>query len=823
MPALRPHGILFGLETEYAFNVLYRDLERRASERPDLEPYLRELLEILRALTLFLPDYHPQGIFTVNGSRIYIDCQTHPELATPECRTPLEVVCWQEAGERLLAQAVHELEARHPELEFTLRRGNVDYLNQCTWGAHESYLHVCSRHKLAQELMPHLVSRQIYTGAGGFDAKAPLLHFMLSPRTAFLGAAVGGPLSSEDTRGIVHEKDEPLSRDYRRWHLICGDSNASQLVNYLKVGITGLLVRLVDAGLIRAASIALENPLAAMKQISRDPDCGVRVKLADGREWSAIELQSEYFAQVDRHLGADCVPDWAPTLMRRWREVLDNLAGDPDWAATRLDWAIKRTLFRDICEKRGSDGIDLVRGEGLGAVLCELDMRLGEVGPRGFFAEFERAGVLNQRLPELEDAAIERAMQSPPPGGRAAARSRAIRKFQARRENARAIWEHARVLRATRYLAFNDPFAPRGVWTARNPDTDAPIAAPQSNLARRESRGIAHYRALEMTQAARELSAAARIARERELADEEASARVWLASSLQDCGQLEAAHAAILPALALCDRVTNLDTRVRLWTRHAVIEIERARPVAELESTLARQAQVVSEGLPNFGQSRVRINDARYAGARGRFAEAFEIARDAHQLHGGDRCNFAIDAHLRWIAYFALRSRELDAAKHCFAEWRRHAASPSEHYSATTHAAFSAELALIEERHDEALTHARRALATSARARDHRCRVHAATTFIESALAAQETDAVAEIAVELGTTLRRFETPYRRLAAFRALARWQRQRGDARAERRAMASARGIAHALGTAFGASCYEEELAKGLERLWAAGGST
>jgi proteasome accessory factor A len=812
-----------GLETEYAFNARWRDRASaaRASKRPELEPLLAELLAVVRERNVNLPDRHPLGSFLANGSRFYIDCQTHPELCTPECRSPLEVVRWQAAGERMLAQCVLELEARHPELELSLRRGNVDYCSERTWGAHESYLHVRSRHLLETELIPHLVSRQIYTGGGGFDATARLMHFMLSPRVAFVGSRVGDAMSSEGCRGISHDKDEPLSREYERWHLICGDSNSSQLANYLKTGVTGLLVRLVDAGLIRGASLALERAPHAMRAISLDPDCTQRVRLADGREWSALEIQYAYLAQVERQVGAACMPDWAPTLIRRWKQVLEGLERDPDFASTRLDWAIKRALFRQHCEERGHHGTNLPRGEGLGAVLCEIDMRLGELGPRSLFERLERSGALNHRLPELGDAEIDAAIANPPPGGRAEARGRAIREYTRSRHTYHASWEAITPERGRRRIEFPDPFASEGAWAANHDGADMRELDRAIDFELRLDRGSAGYHGLDLGMAVEAFGSALRLVRGRAPAEQEGRARFWLASALQDSGRLERAARAIAPALAATDAIDDADTRVRLWTRHVVIEIERATPNARLDAIAARQAEVQQNAAGDSGRSRVALNAARLAGARGRFDEAADAAQRALELHRGDSIAFAVDAHLRWLACFTLRARRLDDARACFDIWSQREPSARDGYSATTLAAYLAELALIEERSDDAFQHAARAIARCESGGDHRCRIHAASTFLECAIEVGAHEEAAEIASELAFRLRRFETPYLRLAAFRALARWHRSANDRRAERRASAAAEAAARTLGAAFETDCYEKELRQGFDRPWAAGG--
>src|SRR3989304_7089372 len=99
---------LFGIETEYAFTALGAD---GTSLRRD--PLLAPLLELARQRHKHLQDAHAPGLYLENGSRLYVDCGSHPELSTPECSDPLDVVRYVLAGERILADLADELKQLH--------------------------------------------------------------------------------------------------------------------------------------------------------------------------------------------------------------------------------------------------------------------------------------------------------------------------------------------------------------------------------------------------------------------------------------------------------------------------------------------------------------------------------------------------------------------------------------------------------------------------------------------------------------------------------------------------------------------------------------
>jgi proteasome accessory factor A len=87
-----------GIESEYAFaQVGTRD------RMFDSRNALVTLIEIARRELVNLPDAAACGLFLSNGSRLYLDAGNHPELSTPECPDPWEVVRYTLAGENILS------------------------------------------------------------------------------------------------------------------------------------------------------------------------------------------------------------------------------------------------------------------------------------------------------------------------------------------------------------------------------------------------------------------------------------------------------------------------------------------------------------------------------------------------------------------------------------------------------------------------------------------------------------------------------------------------------------------------------------------------
>lgn len=504
---------LMGMENEYGCAGL--DSEGSYLPRGSLVDVM--LMKLAREGHLNLRDLHHRGMFLTNGGLLYADQGHHAEMCSPECTDPLDLVRYVKAGDRLLQSLAGDLEAAVPGLhEAIFWKGNVDYLG-ATWGCHESHLTTLDPLRLEPHLVPHLVSRIIYSGAGGFDPLAAGLEFSLSPRTAYLVKVRSD--HSTSNRAIFHTKDEPLAgHGYHRMHLICGNGLQSEVGLFLTMATTSLLVCLVEAGLVPGDEVRLRSPLQAMRAFAADPDCKVQVATAGGQR-TAIDIQRHYLSQVEDVLGTSLLPAWAEDACRCWREVLDLLEEDARQAAGRLDWRIKYELFSDQVRQQGMDWNKLrVWSEHLGTLrqaliargvrnrkltpekllgrhspvraevkaltptllstgatwdelepvlqlrsrLLELDMRFSQLSERGIFNAMDRAGVLQHRL--VSDEEIQRAMSYPPAHGRAHLRGKWVREIEGDREQIDCGWDGIWDNNLNRMLDLSDPFETEERW-----------------------------------------------------------------------------------------------------------------------------------------------------------------------------------------------------------------------------------------------------------------------------------------------------------------------------------------------------------------------
>jgi proteasome accessory factor A len=269
-------------------------------------------------------------------------------------------------------------------------------------------------------LTAFLVSRIIFCGAGkvGSENGAERHVYQMSQRADFFETLIG--LDTMAKRPIINTRDEPHADEerYRRLHVIVGDSNMSEVSTYLKVGITALVLAMIEDGACRK-DLVLEDPVRAIKEISHDTSCTRTVRLRQGTERSAVELQREYLALAHAYYATlEPVPQIAD-LLARWERVLDQLAADPAACGREVDWVIKRELLQTYATRKGI-GFDDQR-------ISMLDLQYHDLRPdKGLYYRLEREGYV-ERL--LGDDEIRRAMTVPPTDTRAYFRGTCLRKF----------------------------------------------------------------------------------------------------------------------------------------------------------------------------------------------------------------------------------------------------------------------------------------------------------------------------------------------------------------------------------------------------------
>jgi proteasome accessory factor A len=437
---------IFGLENEYGVTCTLRG-QRRLS--PD---------EVARYLFRRVVSWgRSSNVFLENGARLYLDVGSHPEYATPECDSIADLVAHDKAGERILEQLVSSAEVRLREEGIRgvvfLFKNNTDSAGN-SYGCHENYL--TSRRDdfahYAEVLIPFLVSRQIYAGAGKVLQTARGAMYCVSQRAEHIWEGVSS--ATTRSRPIINTRDEPHAdaERYRRLHVIVGDSNMSEYATFLKVGAASILLRMLEDPAVVLRDMTLENPIRAIREISHDTTLRRRVRLANGREASALEIQSEYFNRAKRYQETKGLSPLEDQALGMWEHCLTGLERDP-WSLDReCDWVIKHRLIEGY---RAKHGLPLTHPK-----VALIDLQYHDVNrQRGLFYKMQSAGLVERTC---TDEAIDLAVEQPPQTTRAKLRGEFIRRAKERRRDFTVDWVHLKLNdQAQRTVLCKDPFKSR--------------------------------------------------------------------------------------------------------------------------------------------------------------------------------------------------------------------------------------------------------------------------------------------------------------------------------------------------------------------------
>jgi len=435
---------IFGIENEYGVTCTFRG-QRRLS--PD---------EVARYLFRRVVSWgRSSNVFLRNGSRLYLDVGSHPEYATPECDSVVDLVTHDKAGERLLEGLVVDAERRLRDEgiagDVYLFKNNTDSAGN-SYGCHENYL--VGRHgefgRLADVLIPFLVSRQIICGAGKVQQTPRGALYSVSQRAEHIWEGVSS--ATTRSRPIINTRDEPHAdaERFRRLHVIVGDSNMSETTTLLKVASTDLVLRMIEAGVVMR-DLTMENPIRGIREFAHDMTGRRKVRLANGREATALDIQAEYLGKardfVDRRELHTPVVDQTLDLWERALKAVES--GDLSLVEREIDWVIKYTLIERY---RTTHGLPLSHPR-----IAQLDLAYHDINRnRGLYYLLERRGAVAR---VASDLAIFEAKSLPPQTTRAKLRGEFIKRAQDRRRDFTVDWVHLKLNdQAQRTVLCKDPF-----------------------------------------------------------------------------------------------------------------------------------------------------------------------------------------------------------------------------------------------------------------------------------------------------------------------------------------------------------------------------
>jgi proteasome accessory factor A len=433
---------IFGLENEYGVTCTLRG-QRRLS--PD---------EVARYLFRRVVSWgRSSNVFLENGARLYLDVGSHPEFATPECDNLEDVVAHDKAGERILEGLVRGAEERLEEEgirgEIYVFKNNTDSAGN-SYGCHENYL--VSRHKdfhrTVDVLIPFLVTRQIFLGAGKLTQTPRGTAFSIAQRADHIWEGVSS--ATTRSRPIINTRDEPHAdaERYRRLHVIAGDSNMSEYATFVKVGTMVALLQMIERDVV-FRDLSLENPIRAIREVSHDVTCRRKIKLANGRELSALDIQWEYLDRAMRFSRSPGFPPEVQAAIDRWEHLLTGLEKDPMTLDREVDWVIKHRLLERYSDRRGLPMSD--------PRMSMMDLSYHDVNrERGLYYLLEGKGMVDR---VVTDEKVALAVRQPPQTTRARLRGAFIKAAKAKKRDFTVDWVHLKLNdQAQRTVMCKDPF-----------------------------------------------------------------------------------------------------------------------------------------------------------------------------------------------------------------------------------------------------------------------------------------------------------------------------------------------------------------------------
>jgi proteasome accessory factor A len=437
---------IYGLENEYGATCTLRGQRRLSPD--EVSRYLfRKVVSWGRSSNVFLE----------NGSRLYLDVGSHPEYATAECDSIYDVVVQDKAGERILENLVSSAEERLREEGIRgtiyLFKNNTDSAGN-SYGCHENYL--TSRDDDASLhnsiLIPFLVSRMIFTGAGKIVQTARGPVYSITQRADHIWETMSS--ATTRSRPIINTRDEPHAdaERYRRLHVIVGDSNMSEYSNFLKVGSTACLLRMMEDPKCELRDMTLENPIRAIRDFSHDTTCRKTVHLASGREVSALDIQREYLNAALKYAETHGFQANEQKALEMWKYCVEAIEVDPFSLDREVDWVIKHKLIDSYCSKNGLE---------LGDPKAQLiDLQYHDVvRTRGLFYKMQDRDLVERMC---SDADIVEAMDVPPQTTRARLRGEFIRAAKEKKRDYTVDWVHLKLNdQAQRTVLCKDPLKSR--------------------------------------------------------------------------------------------------------------------------------------------------------------------------------------------------------------------------------------------------------------------------------------------------------------------------------------------------------------------------
>ncbi|MCS7098340.1 MAG: proteasome accessory factor PafA2 family protein [Candidatus Methanomethyliaceae archaeon] len=314
--------------------------------------YVNELLEMLTKLKM--PPNNEEALlakkegkytqFLVNGGRAYGDMSSRLgvfdilEITTPECSNPFEALAYEKATEVYARMASDKYEEekglRVHCYKMSVTKSEQEYT---TRGLHESYL--VDRKNFENkinDIIPYLVIRQIFTGAGGYYFD----RFLISPRQMFVKAVIAEKVFGNWP--LLGGIDEPhADTKFRRLQITNGEGTRSEWTIFMRQSITSYVIKCIEQGFLKDVP-RLKNPIESTKLIALSPEGDWSVELENGKEVSIFEIFSHYLEGIEKLFENMEINDHDRYALKELKFMLKKFEeGDFEALKERVEWITK--------------------------------------------------------------------------------------------------------------------------------------------------------------------------------------------------------------------------------------------------------------------------------------------------------------------------------------------------------------------------------------------------------------------------------------------------------------------------------------------------
>jgi proteasome accessory factor A len=206
---------------------------------------------------------------------------------------------------------------------------------------------------------------------------------------------------------------------------------------------------MIEAGVVMR-DLSLENPIRAIREVSHDVTGRRKIRLANNKEVSALEIQQEYLAKATEFVERRGGDQTAKRVVELWGRVLNAIeTGNLDAVSREIDWVSKYKLIERYQAKHE---IPMSHPRIAQLDLAYHDVRRG----RGLYALMEKRKQVDRIANDLQ---IYEAKETPPQTTRARLRGEFIRHAQEKRRDFTVDWVHLKLNdQAQRTVLCKDPF-----------------------------------------------------------------------------------------------------------------------------------------------------------------------------------------------------------------------------------------------------------------------------------------------------------------------------------------------------------------------------